>query len=426
MRRLSQMAGGCALAVAVAPSLNVAPSFNDIAGRRSADILLTDDKTVIEARVPANATLAGLLAGHSIATAVVTEIVDATRMVFDPRRLRAEHPYRLETSFDGLLRQFRYHIDTDRFLNVVGIGDVEEQRFDVQVVPYQKERALVAVRGAITSEYPSLVAAVESTGENISLALGMAELFAGDIDFNSELQPNDSFDVLFEKVVREGNIDGYGDILAAEFVNEGRAVRAFRYQIPGQKPDYYDAEGRSIRRFFLRSPLKFDARVTSGFSRRRMHPILGTYRPHLAVDYGAPAGAPVVAVANGVVASASYTSGGGNTVHIRHTGGFETFYLHLSSFASGVRAGTHVSQGELIGRVGSTGLATAPHLDYRLRRNGVFVNPIIEHQKMPPGEPIPSNLAADFRLTLERALGRMVQSAPADTAASPGQVTDAQ
>ena len=414
------MAGGCALAVAVAPSLN------DVAGRRSADILLTDEKTVIEAKVPANATLAGLLARHSVATAVVTEIVDATRAVFDPRRLRAEHPYRLETTFDGLLRQFRYHIDTDRFLNVVGIGNVEEQQFDVQVVPYQKERALVAIRGEITSGHPSLVSAVDATGEDISLALAMADLFAGDIDFNSELQPHDSFDVLFEKIVREGEIDGYGDILAAEFVNEGRVVRAFRYQLPGQKPDYYDAEGRSLRRFFLRSPLKFDARVTSGFSRRRMHPILGTYRPHLAVDYGAPAGAPVVAVANGVVVSASYTSGGGNTVHLRHNGDFETFYLHLSSFASGIRAGTHISQGELIGRVGATGLATAPHLDYRLRRNGVFVNPIIEHQKMPPGEPIPTTLAADFRLMRERALSRMVQAPAAEGVASPSRAADTQ
>ena len=160
----------------------------------------------------------------------------------------------------------------------------------------------------------------------------------------------------------------------------------------------------------MKSPLKFDARVTSGFSRRRMHPILGAYRPHLAVDYGAPYGAPVVAVSSGTVVSAGFTSGGGNMVRLRHSGGYESYYLHLSAFAPGVRAGAHVTQGDVLGRVGATGLATAPHLDYRLSRQGQFLNPIVEHANMPPGEPVPAASLESFFAVRDRALARLIGS----------------
>ena len=142
-----------------------------------------------------------------------------------------------------------------------------------------------------------------------------------------------------------------------------------------------------MKRLFLRSPFRFEPRITSRFSYRRVHPILGGVRPHLGVDYGAPTGTPVIAVATGTVVSAGRSGGSGNMVRLRHTNGYETYYLHLSAFGSGVRRGRRVFQGQEIGKVGSTGLSTGPHLDYRMRKNGVFVNPLLEHRNLPPGDP---------------------------------------
>jgi len=144
--------------------------------------------------------------------------------------------------------------------------------------------------------------------------------------------------------------------------------------------------------------------VTSGFSRSRLHPVFRTYRAHLGIDYAAPAGAVVVSVAAGTVVSAGWSGGGGNMVRIRHASGFESYYLHLSAFGKGIRGGVHVDQGRLIGLVGATGTATGPHLDYRLKKNGVFVNPLIEHRKLPPGEPIPSAQLAAFRAQRDQTL----------------------
>ena len=177
-----------------------------------------------------------------------------------------------------------------------------------------------------------------------------------------------------------------------------------------------------MKRFFLRTPLRFEPRITSGFSQNRLHPVFRTYRAHLGIDYAAPVGAPVVAVASGTVISAGYSGGSGNMVHLRHASGFESYYLHLSAFASGIRAGAHVDQGSLIGRVGMTGTATGPHLDYRLRKNGVFVNPLIEHRKLPPGEPIPSAQLAAFR---DAADSTLHQLSDALTVEGPAQKPDA-
>ena len=261
--------------------------------------------------------------------------------------------------------------------------------YDVQVVPYEKHKALMSIRGEISRETPSLIAAVNAAGESIGLALEFAQVFEGEVDFANELQPGDSFELLFEKVVREGEFGGYGDIVAARFTTSGRSFEAFRYAVPGQKADYYDRDGRSMRRFFLKSPLKFEPRVTSGFSFRRVHPVLRTARAHRGVDYGAPHGAPVLSVASGTVVRAGWTGGGGNSVYIRHDSGYETRYLHFSRIASGIRAGVRVSQGEHIGNVGSTGLSTGAHLHYELLKGGTHVNPLDEHRKLPPGQPIP-------------------------------------
>ena len=277
----------------------------------------------------------------------------------------------------------------------------------------------MAVRGLIDERNSSLSAALDDVGENVNLAILMAELFSGEIDFTNDLRRGDHFDVLFEKYYREDVFSDYGEIVAAEFYNDGRTVQAFKFILPGDdEPLYYDADGRSLKRLFLRSPFRFEPRVTSRFSYRRLHPILGTHRPHLGVDYGAPTGTQVIAVANGRVVSATTSGGSGNMVRLRHTNGYETYYLHLSRFAKDMHPGSRVVQGQTVGYVGSTGLATGPHLDYRIRKNGAFVNPLIEHRNFPPGDPIPEEHLPAFIEVRDRSLGRLFSphSLPRDLA----------
>ncbi|HEX6975769.1 MAG TPA: M23 family metallopeptidase, partial [Vicinamibacterales bacterium] len=351
--------------------------------------MLRPEAHVIEARVPRNATLETILRQHELPGDLVTSAVESARAVFNLRQIRADRPYRIVLSLDGLLREFEYQIDTDRFLRIINRDRSVPSALDAEVLPYEKETAVTAIRGTIDSEHPSLIAAMDATGENIQLALTLAEMFSGQVDFESDLQPGDSFEVLFEKSTREGEFAGYGNVLGARLVADGREHQAFRWENRETgKPAYYDENGRSLKRFMLRTPLRFQPRVTSGFSANRLHPVYRTYRAHLGVDYGAPTGSPVVAVANGVVVSAGWAGGGGNQVRLKHSGGIETYYLHLSRFAKGIRAGTRVSQGEVIGYVGATGTATGPHLDYRLKKNGTFVNPLAYHRSLPPGDPI--------------------------------------
>lgn len=367
------------------------------------DLYLAPDTRVIEDQVPRNATLAGLLASHDMAGDVAYAFVEAMRPVFDPRRLRSGHSYKLIYGPDGRFRWFEYHIDEDQFLQVVSQpGPVP--MFEAVLVDYEKELEQVAMRGEIDREHNSLFAAIAAGGSDIQIAMATAGVFSGEIDFNNDLRLGDSFAVLYERYVRDRVHVTYGDVLAAAFHNDGRDLYAFRFQVPGEAPSYFDGDGRSMKRQFLRSPLPFEPRVTSRFSYRRMHPILGTVRAHLGVDYGAPTGTRVIAVSNGTVVSAAPSGSSGNMVRLRHTNGYETYYLHLSRFARGMRPGVRVIQGQVIGYVGSTGLATGPHLDYRMRKNGTFVNPLIEHRKLPPGDPVPPDQLVAFREVRDRAL----------------------
>jgi murein DD-endopeptidase MepM/ murein hydrolase activator NlpD len=387
MARLGLLLSAVALLCAAACADHPAPA--PVAPPR-ADFYLPSDTETIEARVPRNATLDSLLRGHSLRDDLVIAVIAAARGAFDPRDMKTDHSYRLVRTLDGLLRVFEYEIDLDTFLRIVSPDRQQPDVLSVEVVSYEKRTDVVAVRGVIDRDHPSLVAAFDATGENVQLAIALAEIFAGDVDFNSDLQ-----------IYRDGVFASYGQIMAAQFVNEDRELDAFRFSVDA-KAGYYDAAGRSLKRFMLASPLRFEPRITSRFSYRRRHPVHGGYRPHLGVDYGAPHGAPVVAVASGTVLSAGWNGGSGRMVRIRHASGYESYYLHLSSFASGVRAGARVEQGQLIGRVGSTGTATGPHLDYRLRRSGVFVNPLAEHRRLPPGQPIPAALHAEFERARDR------------------------
>jgi murein DD-endopeptidase MepM/ murein hydrolase activator NlpD len=238
--------------------------------------------------------------------------------------------------------------------------------------------------------------------EEERLALDLADIFMWDIDFYTDLQPGDSFRIIVEKKYLDGKLAKYGSILAARFTNRQRTLTAFRFQSRPGVQEYFGADGRALKRSFLKSPLKF-ARVTSRFSSARMHPVLRIVRPHLGVDYAAPLGTTVVSVGAGTVASAGSTPQAGKMVRIRHAGGYETLYLHLMQVQ--VRAGEHVEQSQVIGRVGSTGLSTGPHLDFRVIQHGKYINPA--KVIFPPSPPVPESEFARFVTVRDPLLGRL-------------------
>jgi murein DD-endopeptidase MepM/ murein hydrolase activator NlpD len=426
--RHSVLSLACAsvLAASAAACRDVAPP-----PRHVQDIVLPDDGRRLEGTVGPGDTFGDLLARHQVAMEDRGPFLDVVEPAFSSRQLRVRQPYAVTLGPGGRLRELTYRIDPDRFLQVSPAfapahagasagkpAQSDAPRFTTEIVTYRREVALVAIRGDVDRDHPSLVAALERAGEDVGLAVGIAELFGGDVDFYRDLQPGDVVEVVFEQVLRDGVRIGYGDIVAARLTNAGRLLSAFRFQPGGGKPAYYDAAGLSLKRFFLASPLKFEPRITSGFSYRRLHPVLGIRRPHLGADFGAPTGAPVVAIADATVVSARYSAGGGNTVTLRHAGGYESRYLHLSAFGAGVRAGARVSQGQVIGRVGATGLVTGAHLHYELLRNGTHVNPVAEQKRNPPGAPIAPSEQAAFAARRAELDQRFVSAATAPAAAN--------
>ena len=381
------------------------------------DIVLAPDSKVSSGVVPRDSTLEAMLLEQGLQADVVHGVIAAVKAVFDPRRLRSLQPFALEQSLDGALRLFEYEIDASSFLRVRSVLE-DASRLEAEVVPIPVTVVPASVTGAIDDDSPSLFQSIEAAGEQPDLAVAMAQIFGGEIDFNTELQPGDRYTVAFERLEREGRRSSYGVISAAEFQNDGRALRAIRFTPKGGQPGYYDPDGRSLRRFFLRSPLKFEPRVTSGFSARRMHPVLHTARAHRGVDYGAPMGSEVVSVASGRVLSVTSDATNGRMVRVRHASGYVSYYLHLSAFARGIRAGAAVEQGQAIGRVGASGLATGPHLHYGLQKNGAFVNPLREHRNMPPGDPVPASELDGFRIEREKAMAIFVASGDSDSSSS--------
>jgi murein DD-endopeptidase MepM/ murein hydrolase activator NlpD len=246
------------------------------------------------------------------------------------------------------------------------------------------------VAGVIDS---SLFEAMTQAGAHDQTAMTLADIFAWDIDFVLDIQAGDSFTVTYEEVYENGRYLQDGPILAARFINQGREYLAVRYTPPGGHPSYYSADGRSLRKAFLRAPLEF-TRVSSPFNLHRKHPILNTIRAHQGVDYAAPIGTPVKAAGDGRVIFAGQMGGYGNVVQLEHAHGIVTVYGHLSRFGHGIHTGQHVEQGAIIAYVGMTGLATGPHLHYEYRVNGVHKNP--QTVGLPDAVPIEASLRADF------------------------------
>ncbi len=304
-------------------------------------------------------------------------------------KLTSIHPgqqLRLQLNSDGRVDQLEYPVDELRTLHVKRDGD----RFTARVSTLNTEIRERVISARIKN---SLYLSARDAGLSEGMIMELASIFGWDIDFALDIRTGDYFTVMFEELHADSGKIKDGSILAAEFVNQDKSFRAVRYTDPNGATSYYNPEGRSMRKAFLRSPVDF-RRISSRFQRERWHPVLGKKRPHRGVDYAAATGTPIRASGDGRITFVGYKGGYGKTVVIQHGTSYSTLYGHLNGYRKGIRSGKYVKQGQTIGYVGSTGLATGPHLHYEFRVNGVHRNPLTV--KLPAAEPIPSRYREDF------------------------------
>lgn len=302
-----------------------------------------------------------------VPVSTVQQLVQASSKSYSLTDIRIGQSYQVVASpDDGSIERFEYEIDRNKKLVLTR----EKNGFSSRVEPIEYEYELALIEGTIVS---SLFQAFTLTGESPNLAVMLADIFASEINFIKDLRVNDRFTMLVEKRYKDGVFKNYGRVFGARFVNQGKKYEGFRFANDvGNR--YYTGKGESLQKILLKAPLSF-TRITSNYSLNRKHPVYFDNRPHEGVDYGAPTGTPVKAVGDGLITRAGWGNGFGNMVVIKHTSALESMYSHLSGFARGMKQGTRVKQGQVIGYVGSTGVATGPHLDFRLRQNGKYVNP---------------------------------------------------
>ncbi len=365
--------------------------------------------------VPAGRPFAEFVEGFGITPLIAARLVASAQPVFDLRHVRAGNQLAVGRSVLGELREVRYSIDADRVLSIAPSGD--DFHSEIETIP--SETRVAGVGGEVRD---SLFQAVTDAGEKPELAMRLAAIFGWDLDFYTDPRPGDTFRVVVEKKeLANGELADYGRILAAEYSNAGRVYRAVLFHDPSGNPAYYTPEGKSMKKAFLHSPLKFAAPITSHFSYHRFHPILKEYRPHLGIDYGAPTGTPVQTIGDGRVIFAARKGGDGNLVKIQHSNGYVTYYMHLSRIL--VRDGQRVEQGQRIGLVGMTGLATGPHLDFRIELRGQFLN--FERLPLPSADPVSRRDWTAFVAARDQALAEMPPLASQQTTvaanASPSQ-----
>ncbi len=353
-------------------------------------------------RIPPHSTFLAALAPFHLNAALARQLVAVARPVYNLARVQAGHRLDLVRSLSGAPEALSYQVDSGHTLwlrapAAGAVGTTASWTAAMEAIPFVTK--LVGVAGTVES---SLFQAVEQAGEHDQLAVELANIFGWDLDFYTDTRPGDVFRVLVEKRYRRGRFAGYGQIVAAEYVNAGHPYEALRFHDRHGFLTYYEPNGNPMKREFLRSPLKFDARVSSQFSYHRWQPILKYYRPHLGTDFAAPTGTPVQALGAGVVIQAGWYGEDGKMVRLRHPNGYETVYLHLSRIL--VHVGERVGQGQRIGLVGMTGLATGPNLHFGIERYGKYMNFETLRQSLPPGRPVAPGLRAQFAAVRSRYL----------------------
>ena len=344
-----------------------------------ADSLLVEEWTVHPGE-----TFSGLFTRMGMTSDDSYQLAKICDSVFDVRKLRAGNT--IEAYFDSLGHDLKYVVyNNDRIHQTVfKCFDSLQVWTSEREISYERRYADVQISSSLWND-------MTSAGASPLLALKLSDIYAWTVDFFG-LHDGDRFRVLYVQTLCEGDIIAVDTVYYALFSRDGRDIPAIRYDQGDGGNVYWNEQGESLKKAFLKAPLQF-SRISSGFSYARRHPVTGKIRPHTAIDYAAPAGTPVMSIGDGTVLSVGWAGGGGNTVKIRHNSSYVTSYMHLSRYARGLKAGQHVHQGQVIGYVGSTGTATGPHLDFRVYKDGTAINPL--KMESPSADPIrPENLPA--------------------------------
>jgi murein DD-endopeptidase MepM/ murein hydrolase activator NlpD len=350
--------------------------------------------------VEKNDTLDKLLTAGGLSRGESALLTQELAKSIDVRRLRPGQLVRFHYDRSGVVDAVQ--------MKVTGWGELSAVRngngFDVSAQQAVVREVETAVSATIDR---SLYEALREQGEGPQLVQQLIDVFQWDIDF-FELRKGDAFSLVVTKQYAGADLIGYGPVKAARFTHRGMTYEAFRHDDADGRAGYYASGGTPLRKQFLKAPLQF-TRVTSGFTRKRFHPVLKYFRPHYGIDYGAPIGTPVMSTADGVVVEARYKPGEGNFIRVRHSSRYDTCYLHLSKFRKGLKKGTRVTQGDVIGYVGMTGLATGPHLDYRVSESGKWLNPL-QLKSITP-DPLRGASLTHFRANVARLLPRLATPA---------------
>lgn len=365
-----------------------------------------DDYQLKKDTIKLGQTLGKVLGQYGISAQRVDQLDKAAKEIFPLRQIRADRPYILFLRKDSLnlgkLDYFVYEKDVVEYV----VFDFTQD--SIAITKGEKPVTIKRQKRSSTIE-SSLWGAIMRDSLPYSLAAEMEEIYQWTVDFFG-IQKGDNFTVIYDEKLIDSTHVGIGRIWGAKFNHAGKEVYAIPFK-QGDKIQYWEYDGASLRKQLLKAPLKF-SRISSGFSYSRLHPVHRVYRAHTGVDYAAPKGTPVRAVADGVVTFKGWGGGGGNTLKIKHAGNLVTGYLHLSKFAAGINKGSRVNQGQLIGYVGSTGTSTGPHLDYRIWKNGTPINPLKVPQE--PAEPIKKENMAAFEILRERIVAELNGTATPD------------
>ncbi|MBW2268748.1 MAG: M23 family metallopeptidase [Deltaproteobacteria bacterium] len=351
-----------------------------------------EDLEVIQGAIRRGDTLASVLARHDVPAALVHAIDRGLRPLFDFRRARPGHEFRLAQDGEGGLIEFRYQVsDLEAYLLRRAGDELHAFHEEAELTP-----KVARIAGVVVS---SLHESVVQLGEHGQLANDFSDIFAWDIDFTRTVQPGDEFQILYERLYRTSDAgEEYvrpGRILAAKYHGSAGDLSAYYFEAEEGRGGYYRPDGRSVEGQFLQAPLRYRA-ITSRYADARHHPILKITRPHHGIDYAAKRGTPVWAVADGKVIYRGRAGGFGNLVKVRHPNGYVSYYSHLQGFAKDVSVGQSVQQKQVLGYVGSTGLATGPHVCFRVARDGKYVNPA--RVPGPLGPPVPQGAIARFEV----------------------------
>ena len=361
--------------------------------------IIADNYRIEQGEIGQGETLGKILARYGVSATTVDKLDKAAKDIFPLRQIRAGRPFTAfiaaDSTGNGALDYFVYEKDVIEYVVFGFKGD------SISITKGEKDVTIKRQRRSAVIE-SSLWGAIMRDSLPYSLAAELEDIYQWTVDFFG-IQKGDHFTVIYDEKLIDTTHVGIGRIWGAKFNHAGKDVYAIPFR-QNDKIQYWEFNGASLRKQLLKAPLKF-SRISSRFSRSRLHPVHRVYRPHLGVDYAAPTGTPVHAVADGVVTFKGWGGGGGNTLKIKHAGNLVTGYLHLSKFAKGISQGTRVSQGQVIGYVGSTGTSTGPHLDYRIWKNGTNIDPLKVPQE--PAEPIKQENMADFEHIRERIIAEL-------------------